>query len=216
MAALTLESLQKRIQHLEDVHKVQNLMGKYIYGHLAGMDATYPDTIYAKKTPGVSSEVAHWGRYEDDDFRKVYSSGKVGFPPGTMIVHTLTTPVIEVAGDGKTAKGLWISSGHESGKNPQTGELEAFWAWTKYGVDFVKEDGEWKVWHYHVYRMFKTPFDKPWTEEWEIKTGNPPGDRPVKPTKPTTYDHPYSTTTAPEYVPMPPEPYETWDDSMSY
>ena len=34
--------------------------------------------------------------------------------------------------------------------------------------------------------------------------------------KPTTYDHPYSIGTAPEYVPAPPEPYKTFDQKNRY
>lgn len=30
---------------------------------------------------------------------------------GILPVHSLTTPVIEVAADGKTARGVWISPG---------------------------------------------------------------------------------------------------------
>jgi len=66
------------------------------------------------------------------------------------VMHTQETPVIEVAGDGKTAKGMWYSIGQgvrgsisEDGKATKTTE----WMWEKYAVDFVKEDGKWKMWH---------------------------------------------------------------------
>lgn len=35
--------------------------------------------------------------------------------PGIMAVHTLTTPVIEIAEDLKTAKAVWVSPGHITG-----------------------------------------------------------------------------------------------------
>ncbi len=66
------------------------------------------------------------------------------------VMHTQETPVIEVAGDGKTAKGLWYSIGQSvrgtvdaSGKT----SVSTGWMWEKYGVDFIKEDGKWKIWH---------------------------------------------------------------------
>lgn len=37
------------------------------------------------------------------------------------------------------------------------------WLWVRYGVDFIKEAGEWKIWHLQVFPFFKTPFDKRWT-----------------------------------------------------
>lgn len=69
-------------------------------------------------------------------------------------MNFLTTPVIEIAGDGKTAKGIWYSPGvsiagsvMEEGKTSMRGE----WRMTKYGVDFVKEDGKWRIWHIRIY-----------------------------------------------------------------
>ena len=66
---------------------------------------------------------------------------------------------VEVAKDGKTAKGVWLSPGHEScyipdfskfpdwkKGDPLPENLEIMssceWAWSKYYVDFIKEDGE--------------------------------------------------------------------------
>jgi len=60
-----------------------------------------------------------------------------------------------------------MSPGYEGG-----GEQGGGFCYTKYGVDFAKEDGVWKVWHYHVYRVFMTPWNVPYTDEWK-KTLNP-------------------------------------------
>jgi len=69
---------------------------------------------------------------------------------GEYVMHTQETPVIEVAGDGKTAKGIWYSIGlavrgsvDESGKT----SVSTGWMWEKYAVDFINENGEWKIWH---------------------------------------------------------------------
>jgi len=66
------------------------------------------------------------------------------------IMHTQETPVIEIAGDGKTAKGLWYSIGLSvRGQVDSSGKtsVNTGWMWEKYGVDFIKEDGKWKIWH---------------------------------------------------------------------
>ena len=231
MAAKTLkeviqivEAQQKEIQQLKDVHEISNLMGRYIYLHEVNRDAEFPDTIYAQKTPGVSAEVAHGGTYLGlDGLRRMFApmpGMESGPMKGGLFTHPLTTPVIEVAGDGKTAKGVWISPGYETGVNDhETKKPMACFVYTKYGVDFVKEDGVWKVWHYHVYRMFMTPWNVPFTEEWEKNVreklmGKFGAER--KPDAPTSYDHPYSVDTARELVPAPPEPYETFDETFSY
>jgi hypothetical protein len=207
-------------------------MGRYVYYHEVHREKEFPELFYAQKTPGVSGEVANMGCYTDDSLIKQL---KADAPPGMddrtggMIQHTLTTPVIEIAGDGKTAKGIWISPGHETGPNRRTGTLQGQWAWCKYGCDFVKEDGRWRLWHYHVYATFITPYDTDWVNTPQSGTqpagppegGEPPpgpgpmGDMP-QPNVPTTYHNPYSKDYVAEMVPAPPLPYETFDDTFSY
>lgn len=85
------------------------------------------------------------------------------FPPttkGLMIEHTLTTGIIEIADDRQTAKGVWISPGHET--FPMGDTMRPHWSWGRYAVDFVREDGGWRIWHLHVLTTFRTPYDKSW------------------------------------------------------
>lgn len=218
-----VEKQQKDIQMLKDIHEIQNLMGRYIYLHELNRDPEFPDTMYARKTPGVSAEVATGGCYVGEGIRKMFAP-MPGMAPGGhkggLFTHPLTTPVIEVAGDSKTAKGVWISPGYETGgQDPKTKKPIACFVYTKYGVDFVKEDSVWKVWHYHVYRVFMTPWNVPFTDEWEKNVrekmmGKFGGER--KPDIPTTADNPYSVDTARELLPAPPEPYETFSETFSY
>ena len=231
MSTRTLEELnnivdkqQKVIQMLQDVHEIQNLMGKYVYWHEVERDPEFPDTIYAMKTPGVSAEVAGMGAYVGSESIHRFFKPMPDMEPGAktsrkgvLFTHPLATPVIEVAGDGKTAKGVWMSPGYEGGVK----DIGGCFVYTKYGVDFAKENGKWKVWHYHVYRVFMTPWNIPYTDEWE-KNVRDKQKRPegmpgmAKPDLPATYDHPYAADTSRELVPEPPEPYETWKDTFSY
>ena len=147
----------------------------------------------------------------------------MGDTTGMMALYATTSPMIEVAGDCQTAKGVWMSPGHETARDPKTGKLRGHWCWSKYGCDFVKEDGQWKLWHYHSYRVFRTPFDVSWVDYNEAEKTETEGRKTTEahlglgePDLPTTYDHPYSTSTKPELVPAPPEPYETFDDAKAY
>jgi hypothetical protein len=94
---------------------------------------------------------------------------------GTTIMHTLTTHVIEVMRDGKTAKGVWVSPGHLTTVSDR--KLQAYWFWERYGVDFVKEDGKWKICHLRVYTDFLAPYEKNWVEN----ALNPPPPRQEAP-----------------------------------
>jgi len=208
----TIQEYTKKIQRLDDIQEIQNLMGRYVFYQEAQVPG-FPEDFYATKTPGVSGEVAHLGVYLGMDGIKRLNPYNI--KPGSSYQHLLTTPVIEVAGDGKTAKGVWISCGQDTIPHKDTGTITAYWIWTKYGCDFIKEDGKWKLWHYHVYRVFRTPFDKSWVEEHELKT-ELPEKHPDTPDLPTTYDNPYSKEYIAQLVPKPPDPYETFSETFTY
>ena len=210
---MALKSLEERIQRLEDIHEIQNLFSRYEYYHTADMQEETVE-LYAQKAPDVSAEIANWGVYVGIEgikrlFLGLHRQGGEEALIGGMHMHTLTTPVIEVAGDGKTAKGVWISPGHETmkaGEKPQ-----AAWCWLKYGCDFIKEDGKWKIWHSHVYPIFMTPYEKSWVEAPPSTSFPRTVPDELKPDRSTTHLWEYSPDRKIENVPAPPEPYETWD-----
>jgi len=211
---MLVKSLEERIQLLEKsterlwaIQEIHNLVGKYATYHTP---KTFSKTIelFALKQPDVSAEIADWGVYIGPD-RIVTLYADVHKEPlvGTMFEHQFTTPMIQVAGDGKTAKGAWFSPGHET--HPVNGKLQAFWCWVKYGADFIKEEGQWKIWHWHVYDIFKCPYEKSWVE---VGPAAPPDNLPKFPAdKPTTFRNSYFPTGIREAIPVCPEPYDTWD-----
>ena len=212
-------SLEARLERMEAVHQIQNLMGRYSYFHTAGMQAETAE-LWAKHTPGTAANVPSFGYYEGfEGIKRLYPGAHnyaEGDRIGQMHMHILTTPVIEVAGDGQTAKGVWISPGQETAV--VDGKGQAFWAWLKYGADFVKEDGRWRFWHLNVFGLFFTPYNKPWTEGTapEGEGGGSALPDEFKPDKVTSYWTNYTVDSKQSPVPAPPEPYETWDESTSY
>ena len=89
--------------------------------------------------------------------------------------------------------------------------MQSFWCYEKYGVDFIREDGAWKIWHMHVFYMFRSPYDSWWT-----KSGPYQGfllkethcDRPVnRPIYNYSLDIIY-----PLDEPAPPNPYKSFDE----
>jgi len=205
---------------MEAVNEIQNLMGKYSFWHSAGMHKECLD-LFAMKTPDVRAEMM-WGIYEGQKGIERLYPGWHGFMDGDgigkMHMHAMTTPVIEVAEDLKTAKAVWVSPGHESGPAFESDKIVAHWAWCKYGCDFIREDGKWKIWHLHVYGIFMCPFEKSWTEEPDdMDTDDmepfPEGYEPDRP--PTTH---WNYMPDKKYVnePAPPEPYETFDEETAF
>jgi hypothetical protein len=204
-------SLEQRIEYLEAVHEIENLMGKYELYLSAGKFHDLLD-LYAPKTPGVSLEVGEKGVHEGLEGVREYADehsatfGSDGQGTGWLAEHNLTSHVIQVAGDGKTAKGVWAVPGLHGGVDKKTGEGRATWSYEHLAAHFVKEDGQWKVWKFHGYSVFNTPYDQGWGKiQWN--------KRPVPLVKERagTYHRPYSLTQKPEYRPAAPEPYDTYD-----
>ena len=65
---------------------------------------------------------------------------------GAVNAHPISTGLVKLAGDGKTAKGLWYSIGQDTKPNGD-GTALAMWNTGKVAIDFVKEGDAWKIWH---------------------------------------------------------------------
>jgi hypothetical protein len=215
--------LEHEIARLQAVHEIENLMGRYRYWH-SGHRYEEMGKMFAEKTPGVRVELANSGVFEGYegawkimvDFHN-WSAKQHG--PGRLEILQINTPVIEVAKDGKTARGLWTAM--RCGAGSPEGKLGANWGVEQYAVDFVKEDGTWKFWHFHLYWVLRCPFETSWVEAAPTP-GVPPDKIPfdLRPDRPTTYHKMYSPTSDPscglmEFVPPSPDPYETWEESMA-
>ena len=217
---MTATSLEQRIARLEAVHEIQNVMGRYSYWHTADMHRECVD-LFALDTPGVRAEMM-WGVYEGaESLERLYPGFHAwvdGDTKGVMHMHTLTTPVIEVAGDLRTAKATWISPGHEtmSFSAGGKGTPAAFWAWCKYGCDFVIEDGRWKIWHLHVYGIFLAPYGRSWVDQPEDMIDPPPMLAEHKPDRPPTTHWQYMPDRVYPNEPAPPDPYPAFDDSAAF
>ena len=223
---------EQKLQRALDIQAIQNVASLHEYYHSALMHKEEIEAIWAQKTPGVS-----WTNNTDryvgmPSLKKFYVDGLPKEKTGVLWVHMLTTPVIEVAGDGKTAKGVWISFGHVSG--PMEGKVTSSWAQEKYGMDFVKEDGKWKIWHLRTYVDFYSPIDASWAAmagyspqdatiqqtigKLQTKTKKESGVKPdlAEPDEKGVYYREYSLTTVPVMQPTPPVPYCTFGETFSY
>jgi hypothetical protein len=209
---------QHEIGRLQAVVEIQNMMSAYCYLHAANRHKEVMK-MYAKKSPDsriYMGELGYWEGY--DAAERAWSlldrlgGGKPA--PGMMALHPMVSPMVVVAGDGKTAKGMWLTTGFVAHKD-KAGVLGATWEWGTYGIDFIKEDGQWKFWHFHIYRLFRTGWDKglkDWNPDAEVM--KVPDD--IKPDGPGVDDYPYRPNEVFILKPDLPEPYEKWDKSLSY
>jgi hypothetical protein len=157
-------SIEQRLARIEAYIDIQNLISKYAFYHTANRHQECAQ-LFALDTAGTWSEMT-WGRYcGREGILRLYPGFHVwtdGDGTGKMHVHAPCQPVIEIAADGQTARGIWVAPGHETGSFVRD-ENDAFWCWMKYDCDFILENGEWKIWHMRTPGMLMTPYDTPWT-----------------------------------------------------
>jgi hypothetical protein len=237
-----VRELRSMAQAAKDRGDIENLFNRYMYFHNAFEDERIIPLWVAEDTPGIRARYTNAGVYTDYESVIRYHQGRPT-PVGKLILHYTTTPVIEVAADGRTAKGVWIMAGTESGltdpdvarESPDymfsPGEVDgkkvwAHWVWCKYAIDFLRQEGEWKIWKFRCYELARAPFEENWISfaeknqeafaldlmyfgdnGWPVFI--PPAEEPV----PTTY-HPYSPTTRQTLEPEPPLPHDTFDDTF--
>ncbi|WP_406482319.1 nuclear transport factor 2 family protein [Streptomyces sp. NBC_01615] len=236
-AELTAE---QKIQKVLDIHEVQNVMSRHAYYHGLGKNAEELEAIWVKETPeptfaqnqgyyvGYESIAYYYGELNRIMQRANLKLLRQHYPElaesddnlgaGNLIMHPLTTPIIEIAGDGETAKGMWYSPGQVTEVMPPDYKPVANWIWEKYGVDLVREGGHWKIWHMHVYTDFFTPVGASWadrTADAPMGVGGPAVELPRPDVEEETYKV-YSHTQLPQDLPRMPEPYRTFSETFSY
>ncbi len=140
---------------------------------------------------------------------------------GLLDLRCLGSPVIEVAEDLQTAKGMWYAPTVATECHPGEERPAGHALWMKFAVDFIREDGVWKIWHYHALPSFNTPWGKDWVEASlaaEARMANlpPEAKAAMAPKGPITAYHAYSVHAAPACDPPPPEPYGTFSETFRY
>lgn len=243
----------------------QNLMSMHNYYHGVNHNLEELEAIWVKEG-GAYAKTATFsqpgGVWEGIDLIKVfYGNPKTkdpnqslkemvknepsAYPVGTMGIHLNTTPIIVVAGDGKTAKGIWYSPGpifNFTGQKDKDGNDIAGGSvfFEKYGVDFAKEDGEWKIWHIQMYYDYVFSLGSDWTKPGARQQGQggPPPDQQAAPSgqggqqaaapsggmpqqvkstraNPNPYEQ-WSPTRVSTMEPKLPVPYYTFSETFSY
>ena len=145
----TDDELIRRVTDIEEIKKVANKRVYYMINEwreqelqdLWVSNPAYQATASFGKNTGYYVGM--------DNIRSYYvtkHAADLGDGVGTMNAHPISTGLVELAGDGKTAKGLWYSIGQDTYPNGD-GTAKALWNTGKVAIDFVKEGDAWKIWH---------------------------------------------------------------------
>lgn len=228
-----LRQLQRDVQREKDAREVANLMGLRAAWNGMGRGDQIVG-LFAKKPADVSFSMNGnhilvgydkiKSAFGDDPARKQRSLEAMiklypqienkpeNYGVGDVRVHSLLSPIIEVAEDGQTAKGFWQTSG--PGIEVSRGKPSVTIAWENYAVDFIKEDGQWKIWHLHNITLYYYDLNKPFAEQ-VAATLAPPAPGPGGQAAPASSYKSWSPITPPNQIPLP-QPYKTFSETFSY
>jgi hypothetical protein len=173
-------SMEQRLFRLESRAALENLVGKYLQLTLAGRGEEILDQLWSRRED-VCIEIGASGPYRSRE--KVATYYQKDLLPGKLSLAYAMDPVLEIAQDGQSARGLWLTLGTETdagelgdyqqGSDPEREMLfsshtqdgrgyTAEWSFQKLGIDFSFEEGEWRILHLHLYDIMRAPFDQDW------------------------------------------------------
>jgi SnoaL-like domain len=174
-----LASMELQINRAHARGAVENVFSRYQYLHTAFRDDEIIRDLWVREgTPGISAQYTNTGTYTTWDSVMEYHRNRPS-PEGKLLVHFTTSPLVEVADDGATAKGVWIMAGVESGMSDpavaarapasmfEPGLVEgkrvwAHWVQCRYSLDFLRQGDEWRIWHFRCVEISRAPFSKNW------------------------------------------------------
>ena len=215
--AMTMVEMEKEIKKLKEMAEEGARAKDYIeiwkvqsmYSHLyhIGRMSQIPG-LFAQKTRGVSIEIEDSGVYEGLKgvtrfWNSVFSDDKFRHA-GHLALHMTVNPIIEINKDRTKARGIWHSHGYAS--MGMGGAPKQFLCLGKYDMEYVKEDGAWKILKFIYRQTFMCSYEKGWVEE--PVTASIAGSPDNKPDKPITSYMPYSRYRINIMEPPPPEPYK--------
>jgi len=212
---MTLEELEAEVKSLKeqvaegtyarDYLEIWKLQSLYAHLYYIGKRSEVPG-LFARKTPGVNMEIEDSGVYVGIEsitrfWNTVFSDKKIG--PGHLAIHMTVNPVIEINKDRTKARGIWHSNGYSSFVGGDS--FKQFLCLGKYDMEYVKEDGQWKIFKFAYRQAFMCPYEKGWVEE--PVAASLAASPENKPDKPTTFYTPYNRYQINTMEPPPPEPY---------
>ncbi len=236
--AYTTEQLLER---WEDVHEIENMMGRRAFFDLLVRDQQVFEEMWSHQDPCLGLNNGYYKGYDavagyfkglHDLYLRRAELAKTAYPDelggkaaedligvGGLHFDNLTTPVIELAEDRQTAKGLWYMLGGQVDFGVSGRETEMCWG--RIGVDFIKEDGAWKIWHMVIALDIDTPMGTSWAEPAPEKAADPvfgalADVKLPEPNVPRTVHELWHSRRQLKAFPPVPKAYKTFAETFSY
>ena len=224
-----LEKEVKRQSYFADMQEIQMLHARYIYYLENAKIAEIWDELFAHEDPDLRLEIMDAGVYLGPEnvkrawytmARKVDKEGNpvsgnkaemsnTNVPSGMLfLMLTISTPLVVVEKDGKTAYGQWHLFGPHTNRvydpKTMTKQETAFWIAGKYDNEYVKVDGVWKIRKLRAICWLRSPYDEGWLRNPDCRRTPPPYWPPDEPGRITSF-HPDEAPNPDKWGPVPPD-----------
>ena len=228
----------------EDRRDVKNLAGKYVMSLLLKKEPTILQDLWSVREDvslGVNGGYYAGRKALEDYYASIDAATKAKaqvlkqvFPEdlgeysdeklygrGPMEIRSLDNAIIEIADDGKTAKGFFYVFGLVTDITVR-GPISN-WVLGSCCFDFIREDGAWKIWHVLYLEDVNTPAGKKWGDPKaveafpEMPEFAAMADVAVAgPNEPRELRTLYTGARPFTKLPKVPEPYDTFANTFSY
>lgn len=187
LTADQVQSLLQRVQYLEDMNEIQKLQSTYVHSLFTQRYTDIP-ALYAQNEPDVSVEFSDSGVFRGiASVRRLYEAfDRTRNVPGFFIMHLAANPYIEIAADGLRAQSHWLSPGASNSPGGSS------WIWGPYYVDYIKEDGAWRILHSNLVPLFRNPYEYSWNDSPHHGTVNVAGMLGLEPDEDSTLYRPFN------------------------
>lgn len=236
--------LTRRAQEADDYRQIMNAMSKHVFGYYGQIQAEELDKYWSRRDDIVYAHgsMAYYGRenvynYYTGMTEAMKKQGRETaekfygqtydpqYGPGYKVMNMLLSPYIEIAGDRQTARGVWMAYAYMTHLNKDTGKPDTSLGLSRYSCEFIREDGQWKIWH----RVDHVECGLQYLGMGSMIPPAPAGGKGKPAGGPPIPDIQYvgkktllqksgtNSPCEPSYPePKIPEPYDTWNEENSY
>ncbi len=237
-------SLHQRIHNAIGAQEMEIKKAEHALVHAIGYEREEFDRLWVKSENAtwghnfgimVGMEEIYYNHTIDEDERAVKETFEMGkkYPEyrgvdlrsaGAATVHCLSEGCIEIADDGQSGRGFFLTPGlMGSAAESFAGKRGMVNLWEYYGCDFVYHEGEWLYIHEHVCPVFGGGYDENnWAHDMYLKSDDDPSHNqrrpaPCKVTVDAVQSDRYDVHQVVQHLRWEcPEPYETLDAAHTY
>jgi SnoaL-like domain len=176
-----IAKLEARADLIKDANDIKRLQRAYGYYLDKGQWDDMADLFAADATAEYAHDGVYVGQNRIRGYLRKLGQDRIGLSEGEINNHMILQPVVHVAPDGMTAKARWRAL-IQVGKYKEN----ASWGEGPYEIEYVKDNGVWKIRKLHWYVSFLAPYEGGWAKMKPTEAFASPVPKRLPPDRPPT------------------------------